>query len=54
MFYLYKFLILSITIKYKKSIKLSIKQKTKKAFNMKLNKLIKTINIINKYQIKVF
>ena len=35
-------------MKYKKSKKLLIKSKTKKAFNIKLNKLIKTINIINK------
>ena len=48
-FHLYKFLILLITIKYKKSKKLLIKLKIKKTFNIKLNKLIKTINIINKY-----
>ena len=29
--------------------KLSIRSKIKKAFNIKLNKLIKIINIINKY-----
>ena len=49
MFHLYKFLILLIIIKYKKSKKLSIKLKIKKTFNIKLNKLIETINIINKY-----
>ena len=38
-----------MTMKYKKSKKLSIKSKTKKAFNIKLNKLIETINIINEY-----
>ena len=36
-------------MKYKKSKKLLIKLKTKKTFNIKLNKLIKTINIINEY-----
>ena len=51
MFYLYKFLILSITIKCEKSKKSSIKLKTKKTFYIKLNKLIETINIINEYQI---
>ena len=54
MFYLYKFLILSITIKYKKSKKLSIKLKIRKTFNIKLNELIKIINIINKYQTRIF
>ena len=52
--HLYKSLILSITIKCEKSKKLLIKLKTRKIFNIKLNKLIKTINIINKYQIKTF
>ena len=47
MFHLYKFLILSITIKCEKSKKLSIKLNIRKAFNIKLNELIKTINIIN-------
>ena len=41
-------------IKCEKSKKLSIRLKTKKAFNIKSNKLIKTINIINEYQIKIF
>ena len=41
-------------IKYKKSKKLLIKLKIKKAFNIKSNKLIKTINIINEYQTKTF
>ena len=49
MFYLYKFLILLITMKYEKSKKLLIKIKMKKTFNIKLNKLIKIINIINVY-----
>ena len=34
--------------------KLLIKLKIKKAFNIKLNELIKAINIINEYQIKIF
>ena len=54
MFHLYKFLILSITIKCERSKKLLIKLKTKKTFNIKLNELIKIINIINKYQMKIF
>ena len=54
MFHLCKFLILSITIKYEKSKKSSIKSKTKKTFNIKLNKLIETMNTINEYQIKMF
>ena len=49
MFYLYKFLILLIIMKCEKLKKLSIKIKIKKTFNIKLNKLIKIINIINKY-----
>ena len=49
MFYLYKFLILSITMRCEKSKKLLIKLKIKKTFNIKLNKLIETINIINEY-----
>ena len=36
-------------IKCEKSKKSSIRLKIKKAFNIKLNKLIKTINIIDKY-----
>ena len=36
-------------MKYEKLKKLSIKIKIKKTFNIKLNKLIKIINIINKY-----
>ena len=36
-------------MKCEKSKKLSIKLKIKKTFNIKLNKLIKVINIINKY-----
>ena len=54
MFHLCKFLILSITIKCEKSKKSSIKLKIKKTFNIKSNKLIKTMNIINKYQMKIF
>ena len=49
MFHLYKFLILSITMKCERLKKLLIKSKTKKTFNIKSNKLIKMINIINKY-----
>ena len=41
-------------MRYKKSKKLLIKSKTKKAFNIKLNKLIKTMNIINEYQMRIF
>ena len=36
-------------MKCEKSKKLLIKLKIKKTFNTKLNELIKTINIINKY-----
>ena len=54
MFYLYKFLILLIMIKCEKSKKLSIKLRIKKTFNIKSNKLIKIMNIINEYQIKIF
>ena len=32
----------------------SIKLKTKKTFNIKLIKIIKTINIINEYLIKIY
>ena len=41
-------------MKCKKLKKLSIKLKIRKTFNIKLNKLIKIINIDNKYQIKTF
>ena len=41
-------------MKYEKSKKLLIKSKTKRAFNIKLNKLIKTMSTINEYQIKIF
>ena len=34
--------------------KLSIRLKIRKAFNIKLNELIKTINIINEYQTRIF
>ena len=54
MFHLYKFLILSIMIKCEKLKKLSIRLRIKKVFNIKSNKLIKTMNIINEYQIKIF
>ena len=36
-------------MKCEKSKKSSIKSKIKKMFNIKLNELIKTINIINEY-----
>ena len=36
-------------MKYKKLKKLLIKLKTKKMFNIKLNKLIKAMSIINEY-----
>ena len=49
MFYLYKSLILSIIRKCEKLKKLLIKSKIKKTFNIKLNKLIKIMNIINNY-----
>ena len=54
MFHLYKFLILSIMMKCEKSKKLSIRLRIKKTFNIKSNELIKTMNIINKYQMKIF
>ena len=54
MFYLYKFLILSIIMRYEKSKKLLIRLKIRKTFNIKLNELIEKMNIINKYQIKIF
>ena len=41
-------------MRYERSKKLLIKSRIKKAFNIKLNKLIKTMNIINEYQIKIF
>ena len=41
-------------IKCEKSKKLSIKLRIKKTFNIKSNKLIKIMNIINEYQIKIF
>ena len=41
-------------MKCERSKKLLIKLKTRKAFNIKLNKLIKTMSIINEYQIKTF
>ena len=37
-----------------KSKKSLIKLKIRKTFNIKSNKSIKTINIINEYQIKIF
>ena len=36
-------------MRYEKSKKLLIKLKIRKTFNIKLNKLIKVINIINEY-----
>ena len=41
-------------MKCEKSKKLSIKLKTKKAFNTKSNELIEVINIINEYQTRIF
>ena len=49
MFYLYKFLILSIIMKCERLKKLLIKLKIRKTFNIKLNELIKVINIVNEY-----
>ena len=49
MIYLYKLLNLSIIIKCERLKKSSLKLKTKKAFNIKVNELIEIMSIVNEY-----